>query len=136
ELEAAGQRLKAAGHHRVLVRGAMRLPVWFAAGATLRHVQGFTVAGLQQGSIWSSDTATGAPARPEVLVQRVGEGTEIGVDIGVAADPSVAVGRFVREQPLPLSAVGSVRPAHGVGPEAVPDGRAAALLAVGIRDAV
>ena len=136
ELAAAGQRLRAAGHHRVLVRGAMRLPVWFAAGATLRHVQGFTVAGFQQGSIWSSDDATGTPTQAEVVIDRIGEGGDIAVAIGVAADPAPAVARFVREHALPVSTIAVLRPAGGPGPEAVSNSREAALMAVGVRDAV
>jgi SMODS-associated and fused to various effectors sensor domain len=136
QLQAVGQRLRAAGHHRVLVRGAMRLPVWFGAGAVLRHVQGFSVAGLQQGSIWSSDTATGSPIRPEIEIDRIGEGRDIAVAVGVAADPNAAVARYVRDQALSVDSIAFLRPSGGAGPEAVLNGPAAAHLAVGLRDAV
>lgn len=136
ELVAVAQRLRAAGHHRVLVRGALRLPAWFAAGAALRHVQGFDVAALQHGAIWSSDTASGAPLRPEATVNPVDGGSDLAIAIGAATDPTLAVTRFVSQQALPVGGVGILTPAGGPGPEAIPDGEVAAHFAVGLRDTV
>jgi hypothetical protein len=136
ELEAAAERLRSAGQRRVLVRGALRLPVWFAAGAALRHVGGFDVAALQHGSIWSSDTATGTPARPEVTVESEHRGDHLVLAIGVAADPAVAVRRFLDEEALPVGRIAFLRPVGGPGPEVVPDGPTAARMAVGWRDTV
>ncbi|MCY4667479.1 MAG: hypothetical protein OXC29_05770, partial [Rhodococcus sp.] len=47
EIIEVAERLRGRGVGRVLVRGAMRLPVWFAAGAAFRHVRGFEVAAMQ-----------------------------------------------------------------------------------------
>ncbi len=108
ELEAAAQRMRAAAHRRILVRGALRLPVWFAAGAALRHVRGFDVAGLQHGAIWSSDAATGTELRPDATLEHVDAGPDIAIAIGVAADPTLAVTRFIRDQALPVGGIGTL----------------------------
>lgn len=137
DLEAAAETLRAAGHRRVLVRGALRLPVWFAAGAALRHVRGFDAAALHHGSIWSSESATGTPLRPEVAVEAVDRGDHLAIALGVATDPASAVRRFIGEETgLPIGQVAQLRPVGGPGPEVVPDGPTAARMAVGWRDAV
>jgi hypothetical protein len=137
DLEAVAEALQGAGHRRVLVRGALRLPIWFAAGAALRHVRGFDVAALHHGSIWSSESATGAPLRPEVAVEVMDRGNHLAIALGVATDPTAAVGRFLGEETgLPVGQVAHLRPVGGPGPEVVPDGPTAARMAVGWRDAV
>lgn len=137
DLEAVAEALQAAGHRRVLVRGALRLPIWFAAGAALRHVRGFDVAALHHGSIWSSESATGAPLRPEVAVEVMDRGNHLAIALGVATDPTAAVRRFLGEETgLPVGQVAHLRPVGGPGPEVVPDGPTAARMAVGWRDAV
>lgn len=50
----------------VAVRGAMRLPAWFAVGAALRDVAGFDIAAYDRGVLWS---ASSQPApKPQVQV--------------------------------------------------------------------
>jgi hypothetical protein len=137
DLEATAEAFGAAGDRRVLVRGALRLAVWFAAGAALRHVRGFNVAALQHGSIWSSETATGTPLQPEVAVEAVDRGNHLAIALGVATDPTSAVHRFIGEETgLPVGQVAHLRPVGGPGPEVVPDGQTAARMAVGWRDVV
>ena len=60
------ERLLAAGHRSVVVRGAMRLPAWFAAGQALSDVAGFDIAAMDRGKLWQPRTAS---VRPEVVVQ-------------------------------------------------------------------
>lgn len=136
ELEAVADRLRAAGHRRVLVRGALRLPLWFSVGAALRHVRGFDVAGFQHGHIWASDTATGAPPAARVHTVQCGDGADLAIAVAVATDPTTAVRRHIAEHGLPVGDLLILTPPAGPGPEAIADGPAAARLAVGLRDAV
>ena len=71
DIEQAAQRLHNAGVRRAIVRGAMRLPVWFHAGTAFREVSGFEVAGLQKEAIWSSeDLSASINVRAETAVRR------------------------------------------------------------------
>lgn len=134
QIEAAAQDLRNRDIHRVIVRGAMRLPTWFLVGAALRHVRGFTVAALQHGDIWASDVAGSSAGLIETrLTERTG-GTDLAVAVGIAADPTIGVERFVEEQGINVGRVAVVVPRGGLGPEAIPDGPAAATMAVTIRD--
>lgn len=101
QIEAAGERLRAAGHRRVIVRGALRLPAWFAVGAALRHVHGFDVAALQHGEIWSSDTATTAVS-PKPISVDVGAGEDLVLAVGITTDATQAVQRFIGTANLPV----------------------------------
>jgi hypothetical protein len=74
DLNAARESLKAQGQMAVAVRGAMRLPTWFAVGAELREVANFDVAAFDRGRLWDSSTQTDRP-----------------FDVTVALDEPVAV---------------------------------------------
>ncbi|MDW3217754.1 MAG: SAVED domain-containing protein [Acidimicrobiales bacterium] len=130
ELEGAGERVRDQGHRRVLVRGAMRLPVWFGAGAAFRHVHGFEVAGEQGGSLWASDDLQGIEHQLNTEVTAVGRGDELAVAIGLAADPGPAVRRYLEESALPVSRLAVMCPTGGVRPNAVEGSAAAASLAL------
>jgi hypothetical protein len=134
EIVAAADGLKAEGHQRILVRAAMRLPAWFAAGAALRHVRGFTVAAEQQGQVWASDLAGVAHSIP-TAVHPVGGGTDLAVAMCVATDASDSVVAYVEANQLPVSEVVCFGPPLGPGNEAVRNGADAATLAVSLRDA-
>lgn len=47
------QELQQRGVTDVAVRGAMRLPTWFAVGAALRDVAGFDIAAYDRGVLWA-----------------------------------------------------------------------------------
>lgn len=75
ELNAMKDRLIGRAQQRVLLRGALRLPSWFALGATLREVAGFNIAMDYRGEVWVAD-AEGLPI-PPVEIRRdelLGEG--------------------------------------------------------------
>lgn len=135
-LHAAAQRLRLAGHRRVVVRGAMRLPVWFTAGAALRHVHGFDVAGIQHGGLWSSTDATAPFPAIQTAETNVGAGADLAVAIGIATDPTNAVERYIREAELPADRLVTLTPTEGVGPQVVPDSHTAAGLSVAARQAM
>ena len=135
DIEQAAQRLRQSGVHRVIIRGAMRLPVWFAAGAAFRHVHGFHAAAMQIDALWSSEDL-GTPIEIRCETVQAGSGPDIAVCVGIAADPTTAVRSYVESTALPIEHVTSILPARGTGPGAIPDGPTAAATAVKVRDAV
>jgi hypothetical protein len=66
DLTAVREHLLGTGHRSVVVRGAMRLPTWFAVGHALSDVAGFDIAAMDRGRLWLPGQPT---ARAEVVVQ-------------------------------------------------------------------
>lgn len=64
----------------------MRLPSWFATGVELGATAGFEVVAFQRGAPWSSDGRVGVCAVTESVDREIGEGAELSIGIGVAAD--------------------------------------------------
>jgi hypothetical protein len=134
EMVAAADRLRAEGRHRVLVKGSMRLPMWFAIGAALRHVRGFTVATEQGGQLWASDQgAPGGTVQPGD--HDVALGSELAIVVSVANDVTESVLSYVRDAQLPVGQLLSLSPLDGPGNEVVQSGADAAQLALAARDA-
>lgn len=132
ELEHVAARLRDLGHQRVMVAGAMRLPMWFGAGSALRDVLGFRVSVQQRDQLWMSDEI-GAPVPLSVVRDQLGDGPDIALAVGIAADPTREVRNFVQQ----LSQVGrlvTVCPTDGPGNEAVADGQVAAAIAQQVRN--
>jgi len=72
-----------------------------------------------------------------VAVEATDRGDHLAIVLGVAADPTSAVRRFVGEEiGLPVGQIAYLRPVGCHGPEVVSDGPTAARMAVGWRDAV
>jgi hypothetical protein len=97
ELQETAQRVRKQGA-RILVRGEMRLPVWFAAGTALSDVSGAKPAALQHGDVWSSSDRGD---RPEVLAmdeQAVGGGLELALTMAISADITPSVRAFLQER--------------------------------------
>ncbi len=135
EIEEAAYRLRSAGVRRVILRGAMRLPTWFAAGAAFRDVTGFGVAGVQRGEIWSSDKIGKAVAL-SIDTTPLDEEADLAVAIGIAADPTDEIRNYIASTELPITSLTSILPAGGPNPAAIPDGPSAAAVAVAARDAI
>jgi hypothetical protein len=57
ELRAARRQLQEAGVSSVAVRGALRLPVWFAVGEAFSDVAGFNVAAMDDRMLWQPGPA-------------------------------------------------------------------------------
>jgi hypothetical protein len=112
ELREAARTIKANGYRHVVVRGAMRLPCWFAVGAEFRSVAGFTVASMRGASTWSS---TVPPAECELRRQEVtlGQGQDLAVALGIAADLSDDVLAYLRAEGIPVASFVSLTPARG-----------------------
>jgi hypothetical protein len=134
EMNSAATRLRDSGHQRVIVDGAMRLPMWFGAGSALRDVRGFIVAVQQREQLWSSDDIGTSPALSTSLTM-IGSGTDLAVAVGVSADPTREVLEHVEADPR-IGQLLSIAPSAGPGNLAVPDGRIASAMVEMIRNEV
>lgn len=96
-MQAAARDIRAAGYHHVFVRGQMRLPCWFAAGACLSDVAGFEVTSMQLGTLWSlTDTDHVLDEPPTILHDTV---VDTGADLAIAMDPSPDVRAYLQRFP-------------------------------------
>jgi len=135
EIEQAAQKLRSADVHRVLVRGTMRLPVWFTTGAAFRHVRGFQIAGIQGHEIWSSEDLN-QQARLEIEHIDLSAGLEAAVAVGIATNLAASVRNYITRAALPIGNLISILPHGGPSPVSIPDGPTGAAVAVAVRDAV
>lgn len=130
----ASAQLRSAGHSRVVVDGAMRLPMWFGVGAALRHVLGFNVVVRQRGQIWSSDEK-GRPPPLTSSVRSRGPGQDLAVALGVAADPTTEVEAHI-ESDAQIGRLLTIIASSGASNQSIPDGPTATALAAAARDVV
>ncbi len=73
-------------HMRVLVRGALRLPCWFALGAALRGVAGFHLAMEYRDEVWVADQHRAVARTVNVLAdERRGEGLTL-IVVAISTD--------------------------------------------------
>ena len=78
--------LIAQNHMRVLVRGALRLPCWFAVGSTLRGVAGFHLAVKYRDEVWAADQQRTTPCEVRVLAdERRGDGPTL-IVVAISTD--------------------------------------------------
>lgn len=124
-------------YSKVIVRGEMRLPTWFAIGTEMSEVAGFVVASAQLGDLWSSD-APMAATQPELAIsdpRELGDGRELAITLALSDDPTADVLAFVRA----ISAVGKHRTITlptGPHSRSIADAGEAIALARAVRDAV
>lgn len=135
ELSEAAGTIRSQGFNDVMVRGALRLPSWFAVGAALADVAGFRVSCVQQGVVWSS-TASPSEFALEVRKEEVQQGPEIAVSVSVTTDISRDVARFVKQAGLPVQDCIHVAPQSGPSVQALGDDAAARGLALAVREVV
>ena len=135
EMVAAAAALKSEGAARVLVRGAMRLPLWFLAGVELPDVRGHHVACVQRGAWWTSDT-TARPFEVTVTSTPLGFGRALAVGISVTNRIGDDVMEHCTRSSLPVSYYVDIAPAAGSGGDALPDGASALGWARATRDAI
>ncbi len=135
ELVDAARSLVGSGGSRVVVRGYMRLPLWFLCGVELPDTRGHHVACVQRGQRWTSETAAGEFALVEKTTN-LGQGKEIAIGLSVTNAISADVVDYCTRGALPVSSYIDISPAAGVGSSAIPDGAAGKSWAVAVRDAV
>ena len=73
-------------HMRVLVRGALRLPCWFAVGAALQGVAGFHLAVEYRDEVWGADQHRAAARQVNVLAdEQRGDGLTV-IVVAISTD--------------------------------------------------
>ena len=73
-------------HMRVLVRGALRLPCWFAVGAALQGVAGFHLAVEYRDEVWGADQHRAAAGQVNVLAdEQRGDGLTV-IVVAISTD--------------------------------------------------
>jgi SMODS-associated and fused to various effectors sensor domain len=137
QLQEAARVIRTAGYHHVLVRGQMRLPCWFAAGAQLSEVAGFEVTSMQLGTLWSStDTDHVLDEPPMVLHDMVaGTGADLAIGMAIAMDPTPDVRAYLPAVPS-VGRYIALSLAPGSGRRMITSSAHATATAVGIRDLV
>lgn len=135
DLEAAERRIRGLGFDRVLVRGPMRLPAWFATGVAFGDTRGMRVACMQNGRLWGTEvTPEDFPLNVPRPVE-IGAGSELAVGLSVTNDLSPDVLAHVRSAGLPVQ-----RFVHVAVPKpsksALPDAAQAMGWALAVRNVV
>jgi hypothetical protein len=137
QMQEAARAIRVAGYCHVLVRGQMRLPCWFAAGAHLSEVAGFQVTSMQLGTLWSSaDTDPVLDEPPIVLHDTVaGTGPDLAIGMAVAMDPTPDVRAYLAAVPS-VGRYVALSLAPGPGRRMITSSAHATAATVGIRDLV
>lgn len=138
ELTAAEKTLADFGVRRVLVEGAMRLPLWFAVGAALPDTRRWELEVDQRGVRWSSRFGK---AKASDAAQLLGvtpcddESTDKAVVVSLTHDATDEVVTYVREHHFARSVV-TVAAMDGPGPTSVRDGLHARTWARSARELI
>ena len=135
QLRQAARLLRTQGHTRVLVRGYMRLPTWFAAGVELGKTAGFQISWHQGNTVWSSE---GSLARVAVAhtAETLGTGRNLAVGIALSYDLSPDVREYLAVQQVDAGKYVSIYPAGGASNQSVGGAAEARGYAYKIRDLV
>ena len=99
DLTALRTKLREQNQRRILVRGSLRLPCWFAVGAALREVAGFEVAMSYANALWVADTTLSLYPEVRVLVDdRTGSGDGVALVVAVSTDATDDVRSSIAKQ--------------------------------------
>ena len=135
DLQRAVAEIRARGYADVMVRGALRLPSWFASGAELADVAGFRVSCVQRGEIWSSEVDP-APFALAKEITELGSGSDLAIGLSVTTSIADDVLDYVRRAQLPARAYIDLAPARGPSDRAIADAAVARGWALAVRDTV
>ena len=134
ELVEAARALGAPGGSRVVVRGYMRLPLWFLCGIELPDIRGHHVACIQRGQWWTSDaTPVSFPLTEQAT--ELGQGPDVAIGLSVTNSIAADVRAHCTRSALPVGKYIDLSPAAGIGPTAIADGVAGLSWAHSVRDA-
>ncbi|XXT20423.1 SAVED domain-containing protein [Sorangium sp. So ce429] len=135
ELEAAERHVRALGFDRVLVRGHMRLPAWFAAGVAFGDTRNVRVACVQGGQRWGSDVDEAPGGFPVHVTSPVelGAENELAVGLSVTNDLSEDVLAYLRDSALPVGRFVAIAASPAPSRTAIPDAPGAMGWALAVR---
>jgi SMODS-associated and fused to various effectors sensor domain len=136
DLEAAEKSIRALAFDRVLVRGHMRLPAWFATGVAFGDTRNLRVACMQRDARWESDVTPAAfPVRVTTCVD-MGAGAELAIGLSVTNELSEDVQSFLHSHALPIARFVTISPAQGPSMTAISDAAQAMGWALEVRRVV
>lgn len=131
----AVQNVRSAGFSRVHIRGAMRLPSWFAAGNAFGETGGFEVEAFQNGELWTSLGTVNAYPLDVAIKATDSGGDEVAIVIAIATD----ILDDARDHIASIPDIGSilhVQPEDGPGPTAIANPQMAREMAVAVRNKI
>ncbi len=135
DLKRAVAEIRLQGYTDVMVRGALRLPSWFACGAELAEVAGFRVTCSQRGHFWTSDSDPSPCGLREEVVE-LGNGNELAVGLGVTTNIAADALDYIRRVDLPVQTYSDLTPVDGPSDRAIADASAATGWALTVRSRV
>ncbi|MDP2342282.1 MAG: SAVED domain-containing protein [Deltaproteobacteria bacterium] len=135
EMVRAAQTLKARNADRVVVRGYMRLPLWFLAGVELPATRGHHVACTQLTHWWTSEAAP-APYEINSVAVKLDQGRDLAIVLSVANPVTDDVIAYCRRSGVPVAQVIDLRPTKGPGQKAIENNGEALGWAIAVRDAL
>ena len=135
DLIAAAKTLKATGNGRVMVRGYMRLALWFMCGVELPDIRQHQVACKQKGQLWASEIPPTAFKLADAVVD-LSQGPDLAVGLSVTNGISADVVSYCKQLNLPVARYVDLSPQGGVGPLSLPDAGAAVGWAHATRDSI
>jgi hypothetical protein len=125
QLAAAEKDLGGFGVRRLLVEGAMRLPLWFTVGATFPDVRGWELQVEQRDDLWTTASAPAQSQDEAVLLGKPqtlpGGSTDVAVVIALTHDATPDVVRDVSAHNLAGTLI-SLTTRTGPGQDSVRDG--------------
>lgn len=126
ELGAAARTLALYNLPRVHIVGSMRLPIWFAVGAALPDVHGWTLTKDQRGQRWSTDTPAGDVAAVVIGRHPLGpDGTDLAIAVAVTHDPTDEVLGYLRNNGHGIRELLTLGTSAGLGKQSLPNAAAA-----------
>jgi hypothetical protein len=135
DLVAAAKALKATGNDRVMVRGYMRLALWFMCGVELPDTRQHQVACKQRGQLWSSEIAPAAFKLADTAVD-LSQGPDLAVGLSVTNAITSDVVSYCKQLSVPARRYLDLSPQGGVGPLSLPDAAAAVGWAHAAREGI
>lgn len=116
----AARELNAYRVRHVHILGSLRHPMWFAAGRALPQVKKWTLSADQVMGIWRTDVEPENPQVRELTDERLDQGTDVAVAIGLTADPTADVLAYIRDGGVPVSQLLVLGPEGDPSATAVP----------------
>jgi hypothetical protein len=110
ELAAAAERLRNAGHRRIVINGAFRLPTAFAIGAALPRTRGTVLIRQQLTEVWDTNAAPEGDDHLRVNLTEVGDSADIAVVVAVTNDPTQDVAAYLSGGGPQIGAICTILP--------------------------
>jgi len=137
DLQDAAKSLRSRGEVRVLVKGFMRLPTWFTAGAELGRTVGFDeVVAFQGNTPWSSKGPTEEYPVKIICDEQLSAKTEMAITIALAVDPCPDVKNHLHSITNEIGKYICIVPHVGVGNAALKNDKQARQWAYNTRDMI